>query len=42
MKEIIAPTEYIIQKNEISLFLAGGITNCPKWQKDIIERLNDY
>lgn len=42
MKEIIAPTEYIMQKNEISLFLAGGITNCPKWQKDIIKRLNDY
>lgn len=41
MKEIIAPIEYISLQNEVTLFLAGGITNCPEWQKDIIKRLND-
>lgn len=41
MKEIIAPTEYKLSNNEISVFLAGGITNCPEWQKDIIKKLND-
>jgi len=41
LKEIIAPIEYISLQNEVTLFLAGGITNCPEWQKDIIKRLND-
>jgi len=27
--------------NETSLFLAGGITGCPDWQKDMIEKLKD-
>ena len=26
---------------ETSLFLAGGITGCPDWQKDMIEKLKD-
>lgn len=25
----------------LSVFLAGGITNCPNWQKDVIEGLSD-
>ena len=25
-----------------SLFLAGGITNCPDWQAEVIEKLQDY
>lgn len=25
---------------EVFCFLAGGITNCPDWQKDVIEELN--
>jgi hypothetical protein len=25
--------------NETSLFLAGGITGCPDWQKEMVERL---
>jgi len=41
LKEIIAPIEYISLQNEVTLFLAGGITNCPEWQKDIIKRLKD-
>ncbi len=27
--------------NETSLFLAGGITGCPDWQKDMLEKLKD-
>ena len=27
--------------NEASLFLAGGITGCPNWQKEIIVKLKD-
>lgn len=27
--------------NEASLFLAGGITGCPNWQKEMIEKLKD-
>lgn len=39
MKVITAPNEYSLKEKEISVFLAGGITNCPKWQDDIINRL---
>lgn len=31
MKYIECPTEYL-PDNNISLFLAGGITSCPLWQ----------
>lgn len=41
MKVITAPSEYCLQDNEISVFLAGGITNCPEWQNDIISRLDE-
>ncbi len=36
---IEAPNEiYSLENNRnIKLFLAGGITNCPDWQKEIIE-----
>ena len=33
MKYIEAPTEYNGKEN--SLFLAGGITNCPNWQTEL-------
>jgi hypothetical protein len=36
-KVIEAPEKYTPKRNEISLFLAGGITNCPDWQKEIIK-----
>lgn len=39
MRIITAPEEYTIADNEISIFLAGGITNCPDWQSEIIESL---
>ncbi len=41
MKVITAPDNYELQKDEISVFLAGGITNCPQWQNDIIKRLEE-
>ena len=35
-KIIEAPKEYFLKKGESSIFLAGGITLCPDWQKEII------
>ena len=39
MKVIVAPNIYIPKGNEISVFLAGGITNCSNWQNEIIQCL---
>jgi len=39
MKYIEAPTEY--QGKEKSLFLAGGITNCPDWQAELTDLLKN-
>lgn len=36
-KIITAPEEYELEKGEISVFLAGGITNCPNWQDQLIK-----
>jgi hypothetical protein len=36
---ITAPTEYRPDIQEVSLFLAGGITGCPDWQSWMVERL---
>ena len=40
---IEAPNEvYSLENNRnIRIFLAGGITNCPDWQSDVIDRLKD-
>ena len=37
MRVVTAPEEYVMQPGEISVFLAGGITNCPNWQKEVID-----
>ena len=42
MKVIKAPEEYRLQEGEISVFLAGGITNCATWQDDVAEYLGDH
>ena len=43
MKVITAIEKYDLNPGEVSVFLAGGITNCPDWQKDIINKLQtDY
>jgi len=37
--EIIEATNQSIENNKIKIFLAGGITNCPDWQKIIIDKI---
>jgi hypothetical protein len=39
MKYIEAPNIY--EENEDSIFLAGGITGCPDWQKEVIDNLGN-
>lgn len=41
MRVIIAPENYKIQDDEVSVFLAGGITGCDNWQDDVIQRLKE-
>jgi hypothetical protein len=40
---IEAPNEvYSLENNaNLKLFLAGGITNCPDWQSELIEKIKD-
>ena len=38
---IEAPNKYNPKPGEHSLFLAGGITDCPNWQGWMVERLAD-
>lgn len=43
MRIITAPEPYIPQEHDVTVFLAGGITNCPNWQSEVIKDLNvDY
>jgi len=39
MKIITAIEKYDVKDDEVSVFLAGGITNCPNWQADVIAEL---
>lgn len=39
MKIVTAPEDFIPLQTEIKCFLAGGITNCPDWQTDVINQL---
>ena len=41
MKVITAP-EALYEGNEPTVFLAGGITDCPWWQDDVIAMLTNY
>ena len=41
MKYIEAPKNYERQLDKISIFLAGGITGCPKWQDEVTMKLID-
>lgn len=41
MITIIDPdSPYHLHKNSFKIFLAGGITGCPDWQKELIDLLN--
>lgn len=42
MRIITAPQNYNKQSDQISVFLAGGIINCPKWQNEVIRKLEDF
>jgi hypothetical protein len=39
MGKIITSPEAIEHPFQKSIFLAGGISNCPNWQKDVAERI---
>ena len=41
MKVTTAP-EQLDANNHISVFLAGGITDCPDWQSEVIKYLRQY
>lgn len=41
MKVVTAIEDYELSRDEISVFLAGGITNCQEWQDKIISLLKD-
>lgn len=37
MRIITAPKPLDIRDDEVAVFLAGGITDCPNWQKEVID-----
>ena len=39
MKVITAPEEYEREQDDVFCFLAGGISNCPDWQQEVIKEL---
>ena len=39
MKYVEAPEEF--EGEDLTVFLAGGISNCPDWQQDFVEMLKD-
>jgi len=42
MKIITAVEKYEEKDDDVLVFLAGGITDCPDWQKDVIECAKEY
>lgn len=42
MRLITCPNTYNLTKGEVSIFLAGGITNCPDWQKEMAKRFEEF
>ena len=41
MRYVECPEIRLLDRDEHSLFLAGGITGCPDWQSEIVEMLRD-
>lgn len=41
MRYIEALKEYETNKYQTSIFFAGGITNCPDWQQELVKLLKD-
>ena len=42
MKVITAIEDYVVKPDDIKVFMAGGITKCRDWQKEMIDILNQY
>lgn len=42
MRVVAAPDAYFIRNDEITCFLAGGITGCPNWQQEVIDYISSY
>lgn len=42
MKIVTAPSIYIEKADDVTCFLAGGITNCPDWQHEVIRELKMF
>ena len=42
MRIITAPEPLDIKNDEVAVFLAGGITDCPDWQKKVIDLLSAH
>ena len=40
MRVVTAPEKYTRQEKDVFVFLAGGITNCSQWQKEVIKELS--
>ena len=41
MRLVTAPESLEVGLDLISVFLAGGITDCPEWQREVIAKLDD-
>jgi len=41
MRVVTAPEKYEKGPQDVFVFLAGGISNCPEWQNEIISRLSE-
>lgn len=41
MKYVKCPTAHQFSENDVSVFLGGGISNCPDWQKEMAQRFKD-
>ena len=42
MKIVTAPEECEVQTGDVKCFLAGGITDCPDWQSEVIADFKRY
>ncbi len=42
MRYIEAPTEYAKTPKQLSIFLGGGITDCPNWQQAVVQMLGNF
>ena len=41
MQYIESPQNYTKMPGDVAIFFAGGITNCPDWQSEIVDALRD-